>query len=192
MRKNNKGFMLVEVIVTSVVIIVAMVGLYSTFSKLYSRYNEMDNYSSVDGIYATKEMVHYLWQNDFNAFVNSSLDTKLYQFIIKDGTCQVGGVFCNHLQAFYKIENMVFTEYDKCDLVVDSKHNTDFNCKTQEGLFLPITNQTFKDYIDYVVGHYNIENANLVNESDEDEFSYIILTEIYDGKDYYYSNLRIR
>ncbi len=35
MMKNNKGFMLVEVIVTSTIIVTAMIGLYTSFNKIY-------------------------------------------------------------------------------------------------------------------------------------------------------------
>ena len=60
MFKNNKGFMLAEVVITSTIILTALVSLYVTFNKLYSNYNTRNSYYNIDGFYAIKGMINYL------------------------------------------------------------------------------------------------------------------------------------
>lgn len=194
MKKNNKGFMLVEVIVTSTVILTSMVVLYSGFNKLYTKYQAKNFYYSIDGVYATKEMASYLLEHDFNTFLNDTLYSSRYQFLIKDGECQISGEICPIIVSLYGVKNMIFTEYDKCDLVYDEKSNEQSKCGLVSGDFLPVQNETFKEYITYVIGYYNIEDANVVvnDGKQENEYSYLILTETFDSSDYYYANLRIR
>ena len=55
-KKRSKGFMLVELIVTSTIIVATMIGLYASFTKIYTIYQTKNNYYHIDGIYATKEM----------------------------------------------------------------------------------------------------------------------------------------
>ena len=58
--KNNKGFMLAEVVVTSTIVLTSLISLYITFNKLYNNYEIRSNYYDVDGIYAIKNMINNL------------------------------------------------------------------------------------------------------------------------------------
>lgn len=181
MKKNNKGFMLAEVIITSVVILSAMVGLYSSFNRIYRNYQAKNNYYTLDGIYGTKEMMMFLTKNNVNNFINENLYNANFYFIIKNKTSQSTNPtiknFSTELQNLYSIDNLVIAEYDK--IVLE-------NLKKTSGM-----NQTFKDYIDYVIGHYNIESATL--EGEQDNYHYIFLTEITDEESKnYYTNLVVR
>ena len=40
MKKNNKGFMLIEAIISGTIVLTSMVLLYSTFGRLYNLYQE--------------------------------------------------------------------------------------------------------------------------------------------------------
>ena len=105
MIKSRKGFMLVEVVITSAVIITALVFLYSSFSKLFVKYNSKTNYHNVDALYATKEMVDYLFKNDFNQFINIKLYTSESVYLIQEGQCMLPeqSSFCNVLLELYGI-----------------------------------------------------------------------------------------
>ena len=48
---NNKGFMMAEVIVVSAVIMVTLVGLYTSYNKIFSLYNQRLNYYDVATLY---------------------------------------------------------------------------------------------------------------------------------------------
>lgn len=181
MKKNNKGFMLGEVIITATVIISTMVGLYASFQKIYANYNMKSNYCSLDGAYATKEMInHFLYSGTMlktnpNKFISDTFQNQHFTFFIKDSQCQESDIFnddtCSNIQSTYQVTNMILLEYDKTTLDNEVKQE-------------PI-NQTFKDYIDYVIGYYDITSTNT-------KYSYLILTEINADGNYYYSNLRLR
>ncbi len=180
MKKNNKGFMLAEVIITSTVIITAMVGLYASFQKIYANYGVKSNYYSVDGVYATKEMINHLLYGDvdtdvnLNKFISNTFQEQHFVFVIKNGQCQgtmENDATCKAIQNTYQVSNMIFTEYDKNEL--------------ENGVKKEKLNQTFLDYLDYVMGYYDITSVNT-------EYGYLILTETSDGENYYYSNLRVR
>ena len=48
---NNKGFMMAEVIVVASLILVSMVGLYSTYNKIIGAYNQRISYYDVATLY---------------------------------------------------------------------------------------------------------------------------------------------
>ena len=50
-KMNNKGFMLAEIIVVSAILATALVGLFTTFSKMFLEYEKRSVYESVDAIY---------------------------------------------------------------------------------------------------------------------------------------------
>lgn len=184
MIKNNKGFMLIEVIVTTTVIVVAMVALYASFNRLYTNYDARSRYNDIDTILATKFMFQDMIDKQrANYIINEVFYDNVYGYLIKDGTCNSNvfndstndrGVLshisdCSQLPLFYNVDNMVMVEYD-LNSVQKLKDNLD--------------NETFKDYVEYVISYYNITT--------EEEYQYLLLTEVYDGSDYYYANLRVR
>lgn len=173
MKKNNKGFMLIEAIVTSTIIVTAMIGLYASFNKLYVNYNSKNQYYSIDAVYATKLMFQdMLDSGDINAIINNIFKDGHGEYLIytnDTGTqCSVGSS-CSQIASFYNIKNMILVEYDKESLK-----------ELQNGTL----NETFNEYIDYVINYYNVTTS--------EEYDYLLLTEIYDGTDYYYANLRVR
>lgn len=192
MLKNKKGFMLVEVIITSAVIVTSMILLYSSFQSLFAKYETRSNYHHIDALYASKEMTDYLLQEDFNHFINTNFSKKESIYLIQNGEClNIEAVsddfntFCDTLKDLYSIETMVFTSYDKENLT---------NLKNGLENVEAIKNQTMKEYIDYVIGYYDITNTNINVEGSQKEnpYAYFIMTEINDGKDYYYASLPIR
>ena len=158
--------MLVEVIITSTVILTGMVGLYTTFNKLYKNYNIRSTYYNIDSIYATKEMFNNLMNNDFNKVINH-FDN--YGYLIENSKCiEIGNHNnCSSIVDFYGIDNMIIVNYNKNALKE-----------------LKLENETFNEYIDFVIKYYDINN--------NDEYSYIFLTEMCDKNNCYYSNLRVR
>ena len=56
MIKNNKGFMLAEVVIVSAVLITTLVSLYAGFAKVYKAYEERSSFFDTDSIYALKSI----------------------------------------------------------------------------------------------------------------------------------------
>ena len=192
MKKNNKGFMLIEVIVTSTIVVTTMILLYSSFNKLSNNYKSRNSYYNLDATYATKEMINsMLKNNEINKFVNAVIPHHTYEYIIKqedenqskcvteisnsDAAVGAEGIKienqnCSSLQSLYSIKNMIFLEYDTSSLDALSKENI---------------NQTLKEYIEYIKKYYDIKGI-------ETEYSYIVLTEVEEDGNYYYASLRMR
>ena len=177
MIKNNKGFMLIEVIVTATIVITSMIALYIGFNKLYNSYRIKNSYYNIDAVYATRKMIDVMIKNDnqsngINSFINKIFPIKTYGYIIENSSCVDTDLVpfnCSAIQKLYDVNNMIFIEYDP---------------ETLKKLKDEPLNQTFYDYIDYVINYYNIKK--------NDDYTYIALTEIQDGDNYYYANLRMR
>ena len=175
MIKNNRGFMLIEVIITSTVVLTGMVLLFSTFNSLYSKYKSRENYHDIDTFYATKEMIDYLMENDFTDFINQNLYENESVFLIENGHCKdSSNTFCNKLQELYGIENMIFTTYDKQNL----EHLKEWKDESGKDIGIKIQN----------------ENINATNSERKNEYTYFFLTE---GKNtdtdlYTYASIAIR
>ena len=90
--RNNKGFMLAEVVIVSTIVTSVIVSLYTGFNRVYKFYNERSHYYDIDGLYALKTIsdllleeeklngYHYLPTNgviDDNYFTNKDLISNL-------------------------------------------------------------------------------------------------------------------
>ena len=176
MNKNNKGFMLIEVIITSTVVLTVLIGLYTSFSKTYNNYLTKNTYYNLDASYATKEIVtQAIASNTFSKFINENLEQNQYGYFIKNGQCnseQITILDCKNIQKFYNINNVIVLE----------NHLTSFNTLKSGETNL---NQTFYDYIDYLINYYELKK-------EKGPYKYIVLTEITDKEYYYYAATRVR
>lgn len=169
MKKNNKGFMLIEAIISGTIVLTSMVLLYSTFGRLYNLYQEKSTYYNVDAIYVTEKAIDYLLENDFNTYINNTFENSNHAILIDETTCDITN-FCQDLKTLYNVNKMIITEYDKTTLE---------NLKNTISI-----NETFKNYIDFVIGYYQVGDT-------DTKYNYIVLTEIKEGENYYYANLGI-
>lgn len=155
MKKNNKGFMLAEVVITSTIVMTAMISLYFTFNKLYARYNTLTTYKNIDGMYAIENIIDDLIE-DQN--INIILATKNGK-IIANGNCQVSTNYCNETQEAYNIENMYMVKMNNTQID---------NLKTG-------ANATLQDYLDYTKKYYKFDGNHyliILEYKNGDEFNY--------------------
>ena len=169
MKKNNKGFMLIEAIISGTIVLTSMVLLYSTFGRLYNLYQEKNTYYNVDAIYVTQKSIDYLLENDFNKFINDTFESSNHAILIDETNCNVTN-FCQDLKTLYNVNKMIITEYDKTTLE---------NLKNTISI-----NETFKNYINFIILYYQVGDT-------DTKYNYIVLTEIKEGENYYYANLGI-
>ena len=64
---NNKGFMMAEVIVVASIILVALVGLYVSYNKIFSIYNQRVDYYDVATLY---ELANIRDNSDLSEYVS--------------------------------------------------------------------------------------------------------------------------
>ena len=53
MSLNNRGFMMAELMITSVVIMISIVSLYTGFNKIYTNYKVRNSYDDSKLLYGT-------------------------------------------------------------------------------------------------------------------------------------------
>lgn len=63
MKKNNKGFTMLETLITSTLIISTLVFLYVQFNNLKRNYDDNFRFNTVQGIYNAKELVKFYKNN---------------------------------------------------------------------------------------------------------------------------------
>ena len=134
-KNNNKGFMLVEVIIVTVVIATIMTSLYVAFSRVYKVYDMKSKYSNIDGIYALNIIKNYYIENiTINKMIN---DSSTYIDLKKDiensnkycSTLNINDEninYCNKINSVivnYKINNLLAFIFafvdDTCNLNVN-------------------------------------------------------------------------
>lgn len=147
LRNDNRGFMLVEVIVVSVVVATVMTSLYVAFIRLYNAYDKKSSYTNLDAIYALSMIENYMiGVETTNSFMYDDLIKEVRNSTngYKEITCSVMGN-----QDYKNFCNIVFEEYNinKMYIVDNSLNSTSLEkIKNTESI-----NQTFKDYIDYLL-----------------------------------------
>lgn len=155
MRINRKGFMLAEVIIVSVIICVVLVSLFTGINRVTKAYDLRNRYYDVNALYmAEKANLYLIEDKSINTLISPVKvdNSNLYNVI-----------------NFYKSNedsavNIYFTPYDKTKL--ESLKN------------IEETNQTYKDFIDYLSGHLEFNG----------EYTYMLISEICNSTDdcYYY------
>lgn len=146
-KLNNKGFMLVEVIIVTVIVATIMTSLYVAFTRVYKVYDMKSRYSNIDGIYALNTIKNYYIESiTFNKLINNTKNT--YKDLIEDinngtnycSTLISGGTsnnYCNKIKS-------IITNYQINTLyIVDKNKLTDLENITS-------ASQTLKDYINYL------------------------------------------
>lgn len=160
MRINRKGFMLAEVIIVSVIICVVLVSLFTGINRVTKAYDLRNRYYDVNALYMAEKANLYLIEDKS---INTLISTKEP---IKLKTEEYSNLY--NVINFYKsnegsVVNIYFTPYNQANL---------------ETLKDKGTNQTYKDFIDYLSGHLEFNG----------EYTYMLISEICNSTDdcYYY------
>lgn len=145
---NNKGFMLVEVIIVTVIVATIMISLYVVFNRVYNAYDLKEKYTDIDGIYGIKAVEDYFIDNMvFNYLIkdmNESSD--VYVEVKCDGYFEDNALtYCDNIFSTYKVNKLYLVKKDGDQLPSDDKMPS-------------AVNQTFIDYFDYVRNAIELEN----------------------------------
>lgn len=156
--------MLVEVIIVTVVVASIMTSLYVVFNRVYNAYDKKSNYTNIDAIYALKMIEDYMIDTEV-------ADDFMFDNLINTNTtftninCETGNTdfdtYCNSVFSEYNINSIYFVKNDE-DSLEDLKEN--------------VTNQTFKDYIDYLI-NIGIHTTNFLE--DNKKYKELLITETY-------------
>mgnify|MGYP004610173219 FL=1 len=165
-KLNNKGFMLVEVIIVTVIVATIMTSLYVAFTRVYKVYDMKSRYSNIDGIYALNTIKNYYIENvSMNKLIN---DTKDKYINIKSNSS-----YCNTNNYCEKINNII-VNYKINNLYIIDKEKLIDNINEED------TTQTLKDYINYLNDTLDkTDNNNSVKAYLIGEFTISATNEIY-------------
>jgi len=148
MKINNRGFMLVEVIIVSVVVATIMTSLYIAFNRVYNAYEKKGTYTNIDALYGIKTISDYLIDEmKFNGLLNN-FGSDYYQEI----TCRSifdddddAEKYCNNIFDQYNISKIFLVKLNIANKMPDLPNNININ-------------QTFKDYITYLNNAITFDN----------------------------------
>lgn len=116
MKKNNKkGFMLAETIVISVVVLGALIFIYTQFMTVNKSYQNSFHYNTVDKLYATKNIVEYI-KTDGLYLLMSSLTDEYIDITDCSSAYFVEGNYCENLLHNLHAKTVLFTKEDITDL----------------------------------------------------------------------------
>ena len=160
MIKNNKGFMLAEVVIVSAVLITTIVSLYAGFAKVYKAYEERSSFFDTDSIYALKSIEDTLIDEGlFNNIINE-INTSNYVSYLAENLTDDSYInsYLKELLGNYNIEYFYITKYDNASLttIIESDAN----------------NIIFNDFLKYLQKNLTFDN----------NYNYIFLSKTKDGR----------
>ena len=112
MIKNNKGFVITEVLILSIVIIGVLVFMYSQFKNINRSYQYSFKYDTVEGMYLANNIVNYINENIYDQLVEQLVNTQTNYIDITEcdplqfETC----TFIDELLEKSEVEQIIFTE----------------------------------------------------------------------------------
>ena len=131
--KDNRGFMMAEVVIVSAILITTIVGLYAGFASVYQAYEARSDYYDVDSLYALKNLEDFL----IDEFIFNNLVSVNNFTYVEINTDTVSDEYQKkYLEEFFDNYNV-----DKIFLAVNT--TTALNSIT--------SSDEMEDYIDFVV-----------------------------------------
>lgn len=148
MKINNKGFMLVEIVVVTVVVVTIMTSLYIVFNRVYNAFEIKSTYSDINAIYALDLLRDYMIEKETtNSFIYNDLVKRVQSENYIEITCDIDekfNTYCTEVFENYNINRVFITKN---------------NAESLRNLKNISINQTFKEYIDYLTNTLNFENS---------------------------------
>ena len=203
LKKNNKGFMLVEIVVVTVVVVTVMTTLYVLFNRVYNAFELKSTYSNIDAIYALDLLRDHLieteveYNSENKSFMYNEIINYIHGYIndssingyieIKKDMINTLGVSLEEKDKFENYIDSVFENYNvsKAYIVAcpfSNDNNPLLKLKEHEEI-----NQTFKEYIEHLGESYDdFRNSKGAFCDDKNNcYTEIFLVEIYsnDEKD---------
>lgn len=160
MIRNNKGFMLAEVVIVSAILITTLTSLYAGFARVYKAYEERSSFFDIDSIYALKNIEDTLIDNmEFNNIIKT-IDANNYVYYNNEELISDNYInsYLKSIMTNYNIEYFYITEYSM--YAIDKIIN------------INSSNIVFNDFLIY------LENNLVFNNS----YKYILVSKTVDGR----------
>ena len=153
MKKNNQGFMLIEALIMSTLIIGVLVYMFIQFQNISRSYDKSFSYNTVTGLYITNEIKNYLSSNNkINDLMNSVNAAEKKYIEIKD----LDDATWNELLEKGNIKTVLFTDESLSKL--KGQYNSSFSEK-------------LNDYINYVKVSEQEDKYRVIIEFNDNTFA---------------------
>ena len=96
--KNNKGFMLVEALVMSMIVIGTLTFMYIQFQNISRSYEKSFNYNTITDLYITNEVKNYLINNNLLDTYKGKVTASFTKYTIIDDITDYNKVYTNELE----------------------------------------------------------------------------------------------
>lgn len=134
---NNKGFMMAEVVVVSAIILVTLVGLYSSYSKIFSLYNQRVDYYDVTTLYELANIRNY--SLDTLTVGSNNVDGDIIFFVDKndvknknintDSLNQTFKDYLDYLSTSVDFDSLKIGESEVTNILIMENCSDENNCK---------------------------------------------------------------
>lgn len=164
MKKNNKGFSLIETLIVSSFVVGTLVFLFSQFVVLKNNYNRSFKYNTVQAIYKAKNIDRYLSGIEYRNIINGV------------GNSSRGYVDISNCTTHITNNNYCKTLFSKLDVktVVVSKENLD-NLKEDLNSNNPYT-ESFYQFIERQKEKITGSNYRIIVEFNDDTYATVVLS----------------
>ena len=150
--KNNRGFMMAEVVVVSSIVLIVLGTLFISYNKLLSTYKTRVTYYDTVTLYRLRFYRDVLIENDILTKAQGDLKTGSSKVkLIYDVNNNNSGMLS------LRDEERVGFEEDKVFLIYNNK--TNINSQTLKDCAI---HETFKDYLNFVSTAVNLTKTNYV------------------------------
>lgn len=143
-RNNQRGFILTETIIVSGIILIAFGLLYSQFFTLYAKYETIEKYDTIDGIYSAKQVKNLIQENSnaltFFAMAMPTVLTASEPFYDMT-TCPIlaNQPYCLSMLDALDIKRVIVTKYNLTDVKKIGTYTQNFEYALQEYIkYLPV------------------------------------------------------
>lgn len=130
---NKKGFMMAELVVVSSIIVISLTALYLSYNKLITSYRQIVNYYDVGFLYKLGYYNHVLFNEEM-------LDTVLNEV---------------ESSGYINLNDKITLETDE-NIYIAKNKSAIVNLKNQ------VENQTFKEYITYLLDAKKLDSENYI------------------------------
>lgn len=112
MIKNNKGFVVTEVLILSTVIIGVLVFMYIQFKNINREYQYSFKYDTVTGLYLANNILNYINNDNYDLLVNTIESNNSPYLDITSCSDQLftSNYYCEELLEKSNVEKILFTE----------------------------------------------------------------------------------
>lgn len=167
-KSNNKGYMLVETLVATTIIVTALLFLYVQYSNITKNYRESFSYNTTNNLYGAYNLKKYILEDGYNTLVEELENHDYVDITDCSSNYFVDEDYCEVLISSMEIKQVFFTTEDVS--------NIDFE-----------VNDAFKSFIKKIV-YDDVEEHRLLIEFNDETFATVLVSKL-PAREYVVKNL---